>query len=394
MARTQKLGKTLIESAPARECSYRLNDSVFPGLCVLVLPSGVKTFYLRYRTLDGRQREMKLGRPSELTPDDARRLAREALATVREGKDPAHERRQLRGAKTLAELHSKYKAAHGDKKRSGANDDGYWRNHILPGLGSTVKVVALTTEAVRDWHKDHAKRITANRALEVLSTAMDLAEGWGWRPKGTNPCKGVVAHPERKRKRYLTKEELDRLRIALAEWEQLGGRGSIRWRFAQMVRLLLLTGARLGNVMNARWEWVDWDRAMLVIPPEAHKTGDETQDDLTVHLSPPAVSILLELRRCQNQATPWVIAGAKDGKPLVGYRKFWLALLSDARISCLRVHDLRHSFASYTLSAGHGLGVVGQLLGHQSTQTTARYAHLIDEAAKAAVAGVGDRLGV
>lgn len=389
-----KLGKTLIDDAKPRASSYRLNDSVVPGLCVLVLPSGAKTFYLRYRTLDGRQREMKLGTPVELLPDDARRLARDALALVREGKDPAHERRQLRGAKTLADLAADYKAAHGDKKRSRANDDGYWRNHLLPGLGASTKVVSLTTEAIREWHQKHPRPITANRSLEVLGKALDLAIGWGWRPKGTNPCEGIVAHPERKRRRYLTRDELDRLRAALVEWEQLGGRGSLRWRFAQLVRLLLLTGARLRNVMEARWEWVDWDRARLVIPPEHHKTGDETQDDLTVHLSPQAVSILLELRRCQNQPTPWIIAGAKEGKPLVGYRKFWLALLQEAGIRNLRVHDLRHSFASYTLSAGHDLGVVGQLLGHQSPQTTARYAHLVDEAARAAVDGVGARLGL
>lgn len=106
------------------------------------------------------------------------------------------------------------------------------------------------------------------------------------------------------------------------------------------------------------------------------------------------MAILLELRRCQNQPTPWIVAGAKEGRPLVGYRKFWLALLAEAGIRNLRVHDLRHSFASYTLSSGHGLGVVGQLLGHQSPQTTARYAHLVDEAAKAAVAGVGSQLGL
>jgi hypothetical protein len=387
-----KLAKTMIEQAPPRATSYRLNDSIVPGLCLLVLPSGVKTFYLRFRTMDGQQREMKLGRPTELTPDDARRLAREALALVREGKDPAHERRQLRGAKNLEELSAAYKTAHGDKKRSAANDDGYWRNHLLPGLGRSTKVVSLTTEAIREWHQQHPKPITANRALEVLSKAFDLAEGWGWRAKGTNPCEGIVAHAERKRRRYLTSDELSRLRAALAEWELLGGLGSIRWRFAQLVRLLLLTGARLRNIMEARWSWIDWDRALLVIPPEHHKTGGDTQDDLTVHLPPRAVEILLELRRCQNQASPWVIAGAKDGKPLVGYRKFWLALLSEAQIHNLRIHDLRHSFASYVLSSGHGLGVVGQLLGHQSTQTTARYAHLIDEAAKAAVAGVGSRL--
>ena len=265
---------------------------------------------------------------------------------------------------------------------------------LLPAFGASTKVVSLTTEEIREWHQKHAKPITANRALEVLGKAITLAEGWGWRPRGSNPCEGIVSHPERKRRRYLSSDELGRLRAALADWEQLSGRGSLRWRFAQLVRLLLLTGARLRNIMEARWDWVDWDRAVLVVPPEHHKTGDETQDDLTVHLNQRAVEILLELRRCQNQPSPWVIAGAKDGKPLVGYRKFWLSLLSEAKIVNLRIHDLRHSFASFTLSTGHGLGVVGQLLGHQSTQTTARYAHLIDEAAQAAVSGVDQRLGL
>ena len=163
---------------------------------------------------------------------------------------------------------------------------------------------------------------------------------------------------------------------------------AIRWRFAQLVRLLLLTGARLREVMNAQWSDIDWARSVLRVPAERGKTGAAE-----VQLAPRAVEILQALEAAAN-GSRWVIQGDTREKPLVGYRRLWLALLRDAGIEGLRVHDLRHSFASYALSGGQTLGVVGQLLGHRSTQTTSRYAHLVDDAARAAVARVSDDLGV
>lgn len=389
-----KLTKTGVEQAQPQAKRYRLNDSLVPGLTLLVTPSGAKTYYLRHRTIDGVQREMKLGTPVELTPDDARRLAREALAQVREGKDPTAEARALRKAATLAELRDRYMEEHATGKRSAANDRGYWKNHILPGLGERTKVVLLTHEAVKRWHREHPKKVTANRALEVLSKAMDLAEQWGVRPRNTNPCKGVKAHGERKRIRYLTEAELVKLRAGLAVWDERYGVGTIRWRFGQMVRLLLLTGARLRNVMEGRWEWVNWERGLMVVPPEDHKTGDETNEPLLIQLGPRAVEILRELQRHQNAPTPWLVPGEDPDKPMTSYRRMWLALLELSGLGHLRVHDLRHHFASEVLSDGYELAVVGQLLGHQSPQTTARYAHLKDQVAKRVVDGIGTSLGV
>jgi integrase len=386
-----KLTKTIVEGAAPRAQRYRLNDSLIPGLCLLVLPSGARTYYLRFRQLDGRQLEMKLGTPVELTPDDARRLAREALSQVREGRRPTEERRAMRQASTLADLAREHLERHAAKKRSGACDEANWRVHLLPALGAATKVAAVNHEDVARWHAGHRQLITANRALRTLSVAMRLAEQWGWRPHNSNPCKGVKPHRESARRRYLSQDELTRLRAALAQWEEAGPL-AVRWRFAKLVRLLLLTGARLREVMCAEWRLVDWDRRVLLVPAKRGKTGAAE-----VHLSDRAIEVLRELlgaHAALGEPSPWIIPGADRKKALVGYRKLWLALLQEAGVDDLRVHDLRHSFASYALSGGQTLGVVGQLLGHRSTQTTSRYAHLITETAQAAVARVSDDLGV
>jgi integrase len=383
-----KLTKTITEGAAPRAQRYRLNDSLVPGLTLLVLPSGARTYYLRHR-VDGQQRELKLGTPVELTPDQARALAREALAQVRAGGDPAEERRRRREAPTIEALAARHLQAHASRKRSGRNDEILWRRHLLPAFGR-LKVAALTRERIREWHATHPQPATANRALEVLGVAMGLAEDWGWRPAGSNPARGVKAHQERQRRRYASAAELVRLRAALQRWEEAGPL-AVRWRFAQLVRLLLLTGARLREVMCAEWAWIDWQRQVLRVPADRGKTGAAE-----IQLSDRAVVILQGLQDAQALTGPcrWVIPGDGAQGPLVGYRRMWLALLQDAGIEDLRVHDLRHTFASYALSGGQTLGTVGQLLGHRSAQTTTRYAHLITETAQAAVARVSDDLGV
>jgi len=380
-----KLTRTAVDRATPRPRRYRLNDSLVPGLCLLVLPSGQRTYYLRHR-VDGAQRELKLGTPAELSPDQARELARAALARVRAGGDPGAERRAARDAPTIEALAARHLQAHASRKRSGRNDEILWRRHLLPAFGR-LKVAALTRERIREWHAAHPQPATANRALEVLGVAMGLAEDWGWRPAGSNPARGVKAHPERQRRRYASADELARLREVMQRWEAAGPL-AIRWRFIQLVRLLLLTGARLREVMNAEWTEVDWQRAVLRVPAERGKTGASE-----VRLSDRALAVLRGLEAAAG-GSRWVVPGESGERPLVGYRRMWLALLEDAGVADLRVHDLRHTFASYSLSGGQSLGVVGQLLGHRSTQTTSRYAHLVDDAARAAVERVSDDLGV
>jgi integrase len=388
-----KLTKTVVENAEPRERYYRLSDSVVPGLTLMVLPSGRKTYYLRHRTADGRQHEMKLGTPVELTPDMARELAREALAEVRKGKDPGAERRRMREAPTIADLAARYMEEHGSRKKSGREDEALWRLHLLPELGR-LKVATISREQIRSFHRGHPRPVRANRALEVLSRAMKLAEEWEWREVGANPCMGIKAHPEALRERYLEEDELIRLRSTLMSWEAEAHPAELRWRFCQMIRLLLLTGARLREIMHARWEWVNWQRGQLAIPVANHKTGKSTGRKRIIHLSERALEILEGLREHRLEDSPWVIAGVDPGKPLGGYRKLWLRMLDHAAIAEFRLHDLRHSFASYSLGRGQTLGVVGQLLGHQSTQTTLRYAHLMSSDARTAVDQISDRVSV
>jgi integrase len=209
---------------------------------------------------------------------------------------------------------------------------------------------------------------------------MNLAELWELRPQGSNPCARIQANTERKRRRYLSREELKRLLAALDAFAEAG----VRWRFAQLIRLLLLTGCRVREVMHARWDWLDEDAAVLIVPADQHKTGGDG-NDRRIHLPPAAMFTLRQLRLRSN--SEWIIAGDSDGH-LVGYWHLWQELLAKARITNLRVHDLRHSFASLGVTAGLSLPQIGGLLGHASPQTTQRYAHLIDEAAAAAAAKV------
>jgi integrase len=166
----------------------------------------------------------------------------------------------------------------------------------------------------------------------------------------------------------------------------------LRWRFAQLVRLLMLTGCRVGEICRGRWEWIDEQAVVMVVPVERHKTGEQTGEERVVHLSPATILILKELRLKSN--SPWIIAG--DGNShLVGYQKLWNELMVIAKIKNLKVHDLRHDYASVALTkAGLTLPQVGRLLGHASPTTTDRYAHLTDDGARDMVKRVADQISV
>jgi hypothetical protein len=356
-------------------------DRKVPGLGMMVLPSGVRTWYLRYREPTGKQQTHKIGRADSVNVTTAREEAHKILAAVAKGDAPTSARQQLRRSPTVLQLLERIRREHWRKLRPGSvvNNELIWRRHLLPEFGA-MKVHEIEQRHVADWfHRATLKRpVRANRCLEVLSKAMNLAELWQLRPAASNPCLRVQANTERKRRRYLTREELQRLLAALDGFADAG----IRWRFAQLVRLLLLTGCRLSEIKNARWSWLEG--AVLVVPPESHKTGASGHSRL-IHLTKPALQVLQQLRAQSN--SDWIIQGDGD-HPLVGYRRLWVELLAAAEISELRIHDLRHSYASMAVSAGLSLPQIGGLLGHASPQTTARYAHLMDESAAAMAAKV------
>ena len=351
-------------------------DTKVAGLGILRLPSGVETWYLRYREPSGKQQHHRVGRTTVVSRTLAREEAHKLLAAVAKGEAPTSQRQELRQAPTVAELYQRVKAEHHPRLRP-STVKGYnctWELHIIPELGTTKVQLVTTAQVMALIRKIGGTQ--ANRTLAIMRKAFNLAILWGLRPD--NPCAKVPGNGERKRRRYLSRDEMARLLAALDAFAPAG----VRWRFAQLIRLLLLTGCRVSEVKDARWEWLQG--SVLRVPPEAHKTGQDGHPRL-VHLTPPAMAILQQLRAASN--SDWVIQGDGD-HPLVGYHKLWEELCATAQLTDLVVHDLRHSYASAAVSAGLTLKQIGGLLGHASPLTTDRYAHLIEEAAAAAAAKV------
>jgi integrase len=363
-------------------------DSSVPGLGVMTLESGVQTWYLRYREQSGKQRTQKIGRADVINRAAARREALKVLSEVAQGRAPMAARQEARKGDTVAGLLELMKTRHYSTLRQSTADayEGMWDLHVVPKLG-TKRVKDVERRDILDL-LDGLKPVMRNRLLQSLRSAFNKAELWQIRPEGTNPCKGIAKLQERSRKRYLSDEERKRLIAAL----DLMATTPLRWRFAQLVRLLMLTGCRVGEICRGRWEWVDEKAAVIVIPAERHKTGEQTGEERVVHVPPAAIRILRELRLKSN--SDWIIAGEGDGH-LVGYQKLWNELMEIAKIVNLKAHDLRHDYASVALTkVGLTLPQVGKLLGHASPTTTNRYAHLIDEGAATMAESVADQLGL
>jgi integrase len=210
----------------------------------------------------------------------------------------------------------------------------------------------------------------------VLSKMFNLAEQWGLRPDGSNPCRHIERFTEHKRERMLSPAELGRLGDALAAYT-----GSPYPVAA--IKLLVFTGARLGEVRGLRWNWIDLERGEARLPDS--KSGAKT-----LHLPPPALAVLTALPRLDNN--PHVIVGQKVGAALANLEKPWRAIRNTAGLDDVRLHDLRHAFASVAASSGMGLPIIGKMLGHSQAQTTHRYAHLASDPVKAAAAAVAEKI--
>jgi integrase len=371
------LTKTAVKAAEIKSERYWIWDESVPGLGLLVLPSGVKSWVLRYRTQAGQQRTHTLGRALELGPDEARRAALETLRQAREGRDPTKERATRRQNHAITALHDEFARLHYPLCKPGTvgNYKGYWKNHLLPRFGT--RALATITEAdIREFHSEYATRpILFNRCRDVLSMAFDLAIEKGWINHNPARAKQIKDYKERKRKRFLTEAEAPRLGRALEEY---GQQSDMRWRFTSFITLLLVTGCRAREISHARWEWVDWEAKRINWPDTKTGRDDNVLPDL-------AIELLAELhRRCPGN--PWIIAGARLGQPLVGYKKMWKEVCAKAQIQDLRVHDLRKSFASVALAEGLGLGVIAMLLRHANPNITAdRYSFLMEETKRSAV---------
>ena len=227
----------------------------------------------------------------------------------------------------------------------------------------------------------------ANRVLALLSKMFNLAEAWEMRPDGSSPCRHVKKFPEAKRERFLSERELEQLGAALAAAErgELVGRtgAPISPHAVAAIRLLIFTGARRGEVLGLRWDWIDWEAQRAELPDS--KTGKKF-----LYLPPAALDVLRAVPRVEGN--PHVIVGGRSGAPLVNLTLPWIAIRAAADLAGVRLHDLRHSFASVGAGAGLSLPMIGALLGHRETATTARYAHLSDDPQRDSAALISNRI--
>jgi integrase len=352
-------------------------DPSTPGFGCRVTAGGHRAFVLTYYNRAGRQRRYTIGSFPDWSVTGAREEARRLKRQIDQGGDPLADIEAERGAPTVNDLIERFVEEHVSRKRPHTQYD--YRNvierHIRQALGGK-KVAEVAWSDVDALHRKITKagRATqANRVVAVASKMFALAIKWRLRPD--NPVRGVERNQEHKRKRYLSAAELKRLTDALDRLDDQ--------QAADIFRFCLLTGCRSGEAMSARWENVDLSAGKWSKPGSTTKQ----KTDHIVPLSAPAKQLLAGLRRRTNG--PWVFPA--DSKPghRVTVQKTWLAVCRAAKIAGLRVHDLRHSFASQLASSGASLPLIGSLLGHSNPATTHRYAHLFDDPQREAVERVG-----
>jgi integrase len=377
-----KLTKRVVEAAEPRDVDYFIWDDDLPGFGIRIFPSGRKRYVVQYRA-GRRPRRINIAPTSALPCEQARTRAMAIIAAVKAGDDPAARRDADREAVTVKELAERFDQEHISVRVKATTAKGYRRlldKTILPALGR-LKVVEVTRADIAKLHHDQRHiPYEANRCLEVVSKMFSLAEVWGLRPDGSNPRKHIKKYPEEKRERFLSPAELKRVGEVLRDMEAEG----VELPSAiAAVRLLMLTGCRLGEIMTLKWDYVDLAAGALRLPDS--KTGAKV-----VLLGQPPVEVLKKVVRVDNN--PWVIVGTKPDAHLTDLQPFWQRVRARAGLKDARIHDLRHTFASTAVAAGQGLPMIGKLLGHTQVQTTARYAHLAIDPVKAAADAISKKI--
>jgi integrase len=375
---TNRLTDAIIKRLPAPAAGNHIHyDAVVKGLGVRITTAGHRAFILAYRTRAGRQRRYTIGSFPDWSVTGAREEARRLKREIDGGGDPLGEIEAARGAATVNDLIERFLEEHVGRKRPHTQYD--YRNvierHIRPALGR-MKVAEVQWADIDGLHRKITKAGHATQANRVVAVARKMfALAITWRMRSDNPAKGVERNAEQPRKRYLAPAQLGRLLDALDHHTDR--------QAADIFRLCLLTGCRSGEAMAARWDHID------LLASTWTKPGSTTKQktDHVVPLSGAAKQLLAALRKRTNEE--WVFPA--DSKPghRVTVQKAWLALCKAAKITGMRVHDLRHSFASQLASGGANLPLIGALLGHSNPSTTARYAHLFDDTQREAVERIG-----
>lgn len=381
------LTRSFVERAacPPERAKVDYFDSGQRGFMLEVRRSGGKTFYQRYSDERGRERQFKIGPADVISVDQARKKARIVLAQAVLGTDPQAQRKLLRDIPTLSELvRDRYLPHVKAYKRSWRTDETVFRVHILPVLGSrpldeiSGDAIAELLQRMRD--EGYATG-TTNRVLILIRFIFNLARKWKIPGVGENPTFGLSTAPDVQRDRFLSPEETQRLIASINVDENRSA--------AQTIMMLLLTGARRNEVSHAKWDYVDWERRTLLVP--VSKTGRPR----VIALNGRALALLRSISRLPGN--PYIFPSPITGRPCPSLHFPWTRIKQRAGLDNVRLHDLRHSFASFLVNQGVSLYVVQGLLGHTQPRTTQRYAHLaqgtLNDAAEVVakvIAGAGD----
>lgn len=414
---TFKLTRKALSAIEPSDKPVTYFDTEVRGFGLKVLPTGSRTWVLEYRPGAGgrgvNKKRMKLGTPATHSPEEARDEAARKLARVTLGGDPSGVRSQERASMTVAEVVDAYVRDHVAPKRKAKTEIEYRaviEKHIKPALGNlrasmvtSAEVARMQSAIVRSKRRNgYTGRTTANRALAVLGAAFNWAQGMALVPEGHNPTKRVERFKEQRKERFLTTDELSALGDALVEAETIGISYEIDPSKAKAkhaakvenrrtvfgphavaaIRLLLLIGARRREILDLRWADVDIGRGVLFLPDS--KTGKKT-----LVLSAPAIAILENLPRIGKFVIAGASAGTKDEKPRSDLNAPWRAVMKRSGLENVRLHDLRHTFASIGVGGSLGLPIVGKLMGHTQASTTQRYAHLDTDPLKKATDAIG-----
>ncbi len=360
------LTASFVRKAACPEGAEKINffDSRQRGFLVEIRASGRKTYYQRFRDERGRERQFKIGRADIVTMEQARRKGRSVFARAILGEDSQQRREELRAIPTLeAFVRDRYIPFVATYKRSWRTDETILRHHALPQLGKLaldeIKAEHIVDVVARMKAKGLAAS-TANRVLVILRYIYNLAIKWRMPGIASNPTTGIELGPEIQRNRYLTKEEAQVLSAAIANDENRTA--------ANAIMLLLLTGARRNEITQARWEHVFWDERKLRVP--ISKSGKPRW----ISLSASAIGLLRSIPRCAGN--DYIFPAPTTGRPSPSLWFPWKRIRDRAGLGDVRLHDLRHSFASFLVNEGVSLYVVQGLLGHANAKTTQRYAHL------------------
>jgi integrase len=420
---SKKISKRIADAAAPGPARYIIWDADLKGFGLRVEVSGSKTYLVRYRPKGGGasapKRFVTIGRHGVVTADEARARAKEILGAVAIGADPAGERFRRKTSPTIAALFEDYDRLHISVKLKASTAISYrslYRVYVEKEWGGQ-KAEDLSRRDVTRFHaKWAAHRTSANRVVSMLSAMFEWACEHGYLPEGTNPIRGVEKYAERRHERYLSAEELVRLGAAIREAETIGipwsvdeerptakhapkperRRTPMSPQAAAALRLLLFTGGRLREILNLRWEWVDFERQALFLPDS--KTGRKT-----IYLNMPALAVLQSLPRLgrfvfPGEPRPDGKQGAKAfesggvGRPRWDLNRPWKGIRRMASLPDVRLHDLRHTHASFGVGGGLGLPVIAKLLGHARIETTQRYAHLDADPIRRASQNIGQQI--